>query len=459
MGRGVKIAGIAGLVALLFVFTALRLDLRPRAVNYDEEIPAKVSQAMSSMGRLDPNWALADVPASLKYPQYNFYSYNIASHAVVGVARVFSVRPLVALRFANLLYQAVAIAAVVAMLWNLGAAIAVWWLAAGLLAVAPAMVHDAHMARPESFLYMLFALAALAATLRTGLLARAVMVGAIVGVGTACKVTFIATGLVLVPLLWPVSRHTLAAAAAGAVVAIVAFAASAPYALINFDVFLNGLSYLVDQYSGSHPPHSLIDRSALGSLAWTAEFLLKLYGPLIPAALILPLILGRSALLIGLWLAAIAVLGYFAPKPVLFERNLSLGIFAAAVLLAAMAERSRLAWACAIIAALPMAYWSAQIAFASAGVGADRFKAWSATYFVSPVTAYWSGARDPELPKCRGQLLITNFNDELSRRAIEKAAREGYEFVSRYRSRFDALPVSTLHTYVEPGAVLFRCKP
>ena len=158
---------------------------------------------------------------------------------------------------------------------------------------------------------------------------------------------------------------------------------------------------------------------------------------------------------IGLWLSAAAVICYFAPKPVLFERNLSLAIFAAVVVLALLSWRSRPALACAAIAALPMGYWSTQIALASAN--SQRFDTWAATNMAQSVPDYWGMPWD-ELPKCRGLLLVRDYNDGFSRRLIEKAVSEGYAPVARYRSRFDSLPASTLQGYVDAGRVLLRCK-
>jgi hypothetical protein len=449
--RGAILAGVAGIV-LLAAFTALRLDLRARITNIDESIPIAVSYAMYSSGRLDPNWARAELTPSLRYPQYNFYTYNIASHAVLKLMKFVTVDPLVLLRFANLAYQAIAIAAVVAALWNAGASAMVLWLAAALLTVAPALVHDAHMARPESFLYMLFGLAVLAATLPMGLVARASLVGAVVGIGTACKITFLATGLVFLPFLWPVSRQALPAATVAAAATVAGFAISAPYALFNFDVLMNGMRYLFAQYASAHPPHSLLEPSVLGSLAWTAEFLLKLYGPLIPAALILPLFWLRSPLVIGLWLSALAVILYFAPKPVLFERNLSLGIFAAAVVLAVLAQRSRLALACALLALLPMTWWSWQIAASNT----RRFNTFAAAHLTQPAPV--SDAWQADLANCRGRILLRDYGDQLSARLIARAASDGHQIVARYHSRFEALPASTLQAYIDSGHVLLRCK-
>jgi hypothetical protein len=298
--RGLAYGGLVGLIVLLGVFVALRLDLRTRITNGDEDIPIKLSQAMSAAGRLDPNWAFADLPGPLRYPQYNFYTYNVASHGVLRAAQALSVHPLVALRLVNLVYQAIALVALLAMLRNIGASAAILWLAAGLLVITPAMVHDAHMARPESFLYMLFGLAAWAATWRVGVGARAAAVGFIVGVGAACKITFLATGLLFTPFLLSLSRQTFTLAAIGALAATFGFAVSAPYVLIHPDVFLNGVKTLFEQYAAGHPPHSLVERSVLGSIAWTAEFLVKLYGPLVPAALILPLIWTRTPIVVGL---------------------------------------------------------------------------------------------------------------------------------------------------------------
>ena len=443
---------VAGLIVLLAAFTALRLDLRGRITNIDESIPIAVSYAMYSSGRLDPNWARAELTPSLRYPQYNFYTYNIASHGVLKLMKFVAVEPLVLLRFANLVYQAIAITAVVAALWNVGASIMVLWLAAALLTVAPALVHDAHMARPESFLYMLFALAVLAATLPIRLVARAALVGVVVGVGTACKVTFLATGLVVLPFLWPVSRQTPVIAAAAAAATVAGFAVSAPYALINFDVLVNGMRYLSAQYASAHPPHSLLEPSAPGSIAWTAEFLLKLYGPLIPAALILPVFWLRTPLVIGLWLSALAVILYFAPKPVLFERNLSLGIFAAAVVLAILSQRSRLALVCALLALLPMTWWSTQIAASNT----RQFNTFAATHLTQPVAV--SDAWQADLANCRGLILLRDYGDPLSARLIASAVSDGHQLVARYHSRFEALPASTLQAYLDPGHVLLRCR-
>jgi hypothetical protein len=190
----------------------------------------------------------------------------------------------------------------------------------------------------------------------------------------------------------------------------------------------------------------------LGSVAWTAEFLLKLYGPLIPAALILPLFWLRTPLVAGLWLSALAVILYFAPKPVLFERNLSLGIFAAAVALAILSQRSRIALACALLALLPMTWWSTQIAASNT----RRFNTFAAPHFTEPVTV--SDAWQADLANCRGLILLRDYGDPLSARLIAQAASE-HQVVARYHSRFEALPASTLQAYVDPGHVLLRCKP
>lgn len=453
---------ICGAVCLGGTFLYLRLNLNTKLINIDEDIPLRVSAAMTAMGVLDPNWELTDLAPWARVPQYNFYSYNLASHAMIRAGRLIGIEPIIALRLANLLYQGLAITALVSALRNVGANERVLWVATTLLVITPALVQDAHMARPESFLYLLFALTVLVATLRINLLPRAIIVGVIVGIGATCKITFLIAGLILLPLLWPLNRKAIVAAISAVAATLVSFVAVAPYIVIHWDVFVIGINALLHQYSTGHPPHSPPTRSIIESTFWSSEFFLKVYGPLIPVALMAPLAWEgmRRAMPIGLWLAVVVTSIYFIPMHVFFERNMSIAVLAAVILVALLAERGSFALVVIVLCAAPMAYWSIQTAHA-ARYHQVRFQVWYANNIhepVTPVVPYWTHHKI-EVGPCVGLLEVLDFGDPFSRLLIDGLERDGYEVVARYKSRFAMLPGSTFHTYLDEGALYYRCKP
>ena len=79
-----------------------------------------------------------------------------------------------------------------------------------LIAVAPGLVQDAYMARPESLIYLLTALLIWVLTLDIALTYRLACGGLVLGAGIAVKVTFASAGLlVLVPLAEHWREHSL----------------------------------------------------------------------------------------------------------------------------------------------------------------------------------------------------------------------------------------------------------
>jgi hypothetical protein len=451
----------AAWVLLIAAFLALRVDLTTQENSMDERIVLSVSKGMVETGQLDPNWALAS-PHYYHYSQYNFYSYNILSHLLITATAPLKVQPIVVLRIANLFYQLAALALLILTLRNLEFPPGTLFAAAALVTFMPGMVHDAHIARCESLLYLLFAVLIYCAAA-----GRFLLGGLALGFGAAAKVTFLASGLLFVPCLYaaaPSAALRLRRAGTLGVAAVVTFMLSAPYALIHFPVLVAGLERIRGIYlAHGAGPHRLIDPTPLRDAAHAAAFLAVVYGSLVPAALVAPLF-NPARLMLGVWLASVAVLAYFAPVPFFIERNYSLVVFGCAVLLAAWMASSRahtlalIAFAAALV---PMAYWSLQIALASAERPMARRAQWQAAHIDAPVTFFWTG--DPggveEPPNCSGVLAIPDLNDDFSRRLLDHVRASGRKQLAHYVSRFTIVPTSTLHTYLDTDAYYFTCDP
>jgi len=297
-------------VCLVIVFLALRAK-QLEAILDDESIAVKISQAMRARRSLDPNWRFADLPHYFRYDQYNFYLYNVLAHAVITGGGWLHLAPLFALRWANVPFQLAALAFTADAARRIGAGRFTVALVGALIALAPGMVQDASLARPESFLYLLSALFLWVLTLPLAERWRMLLAGAVLGTGIAVKLTFGSLAIVL-PFLVPIRgrgmRDLAATAVSFAAGAAIAIAALAPYALIHFDVYLNGIAALVAQYTGVHPPHALPVYDAVSQVAWIGGYFFQLYGFALPAALVAPFLLQGAAVGPGA--------GHRLPRPV-----------------------------------------------------------------------------------------------------------------------------------------------
>jgi hypothetical protein len=456
-----RLSGMTVWALLLAAFLVLRIDIGTQENSMDERIVLAVSKGMSESSRLDPNWIFAS-PHYYQYPQYNFYSYNMLSHFWITLASPLRVESVVVLRIMNVLYQVAALGLVILTLRKIGIPQTGLVAAAALLTFMPGMVHDAHIARCESFLYLLFAGAMYSAASD-----RFLIGGLILGLGAAAKMTFLASGLLFIPALFAVRNSypiLLRRAATIGVATIVGFAVSAPYAVINFPVFITGLSRIRSIYLAHGPgPHRLLDPTPVKNVFHTVAFLTIISGSLVVSGVIAPLF-NRARIFLGVWLSGVAVFVYFAAVPFFIERNFSLAIFSFAVLLSAWigSGRARLLALPALAAALiPMAYWSIQIARSSYEGPFMRRSHWQAANVHEPVTLFWSAKPNVagELPVCSGLLGIPDVNDDFSRRLLEYLRSTGRKEVAHYTSRFSIVPTSTLHTYLDMDMYYYTCNP
>jgi hypothetical protein len=450
---------------LLALFVALRLNLSDAQLNIDELIPVKVSEAMTARGALDPNWRFGDLPWFWNRDQYNFYFYNIVAHGVLKAGAWFGASALPALRLANVIFQLFALAFSIDTLRRLGVGTFGLALAGMLLAVAPGMVQDAGMARPESLIYLVVALQLWILTLPLTEARRTFLSGALIGIGSAIKVTYVLTASLLVAR-WAMSRDArlrrwlLGAVALGAG-AVLGFAAAAPYATIHPVVFTNGLAALAETYNSGLPPHSLPRFDLLRQGLWVGTYFLQLYGPVLPAALAAPFLLTGEPrkLSVGFVVFWILVFVYFITKPVFFERNFShalIPVLLAAALAVAALRRPSLRFGAAAVLALWMGYWSVQIAAAVNFPGrAARFEADNA--LAPSLRLSFDDSFDKKVPEKCETIALTDHNDPWTAGFLALLEAQGFRPIALYRGRFSALVTSTLHTYLDSDVHYLRC--
>lgn len=426
---------------LLFSFFALRVDLNPKENSVDERIVLAVSEQMTANGNLDPNWNGPEMHISFRVPQYNFYAYNVVSHFWIGLAKETGAQPILILRAANVLYQFVALILVLMALHRFDETVQLT--VAALIVFMPATADEAHIARCESLLYAIFA-----AVLYLASVGRLMTAALLVGIGMASKMTFAATGLILLPaLLNQFSRIPLAALACGA-----GFAISAPYAIIHPNIFLSGLQWLGRTYYAPFPPHSLIDPTPIRNAEHALSFFLVLYGALIPLALLSVLWI-RDRLIVGVWLASVATLIYFLPVPMFIERNFSLAVFGFAIVLATV-PRLHIA---TMISVAVMAYWSVQISLSIHDPLGARRVAWETANNIQKNQMVWWEIYNSKIPSCVGLLSAPYLNDDYSHAIRSRLLSSGHVEIAHYKSRFSLVPTSTLHTYLDTDVYYYRC--
>ena len=452
-------------LCILVVFVALRLNVSSVELNVDELIPIKVSEAMSARGALDPNWRFGDLPWFWNTDQYNFYFYNIVAHVALKAGTWFGLAPLPTLRLANVVFQLGALAFAVDALRRLGVGRIGLAIGGALIAVAPGMVQDAGMARPESLVYLVVAAQLWLLTLPLPVIARALLFGLLLGAGSAIKATFASTAI-LIGVGWLVAWRPGSARAAAAAVAalcvgsVAGFVAGAPYAIIHPDVFIAGMRMLSEQYNGGQPPHSLPQYSMLGEASWIGAYFLQLYGLVVPFALA-AIVLRRGLaqqIALGAAMLFLILFAFFAGKLVFYERNFAHAIlpvlFAAALAVDALPRYWRLI--AAVVLITPMAYWSIQIA--AAVHGRDRVGKFEAANGLAPTERIdFESSFDRPLPGPCKLIAVTDHNEAWTKAYLAKLEGAGFRPVARYRGRFSLLVTSTLHTYLDTDVHYLRC--
>ncbi|HVJ63157.1 MAG TPA: hypothetical protein VM555_10655 [Tahibacter sp.] len=339
--RGRRGWGFFVALALIVLATALFRDesMGHDYTHADERITVAVAEHMAATGTFDTNWSRTSIADEFGRNQYNFSSQILGVY-VMSQLLPHGIEPgrpshkvLRMYRKASLLFGLVALAltGLLARRW-LGPAQGL--VAALLMAVSIPLYQDSLYGRPETFAMLLSVLFAM--TLTSGRLRPLPMIvvsGALLGVLIACKITFVA--LLPLPLMIAVARMAaLPSYPARGYLAVPAFfgmvgagfAAGAPWAVLRPWEYLEGVAFLIAQYSHGFPPHGYPDGSLPERFAYGLRYLVETHGVLLlPLAAIGLIVLWRerahARLLIIL--SFLVFLLYFLQTRAFFERNFS----------------------------------------------------------------------------------------------------------------------------------------
>lgn len=330
-------------VALALIVLAAAL-LRGESMGHeytqaDEHIAIAVAEHMAATDTYDTNWSRTSVADEFGRNQYNFSSHilgvyvlsQLLPHGIEQGRPTYKVLRMY--RKASLVFGLVALVltGLLARRW-LGPAQGL--IAVLLMAVSIPLYQDSLYARPETFvttLSLLFALALTSGRLRP--LPMIVVSGALLGVLIASKITFAL--LFPLPLMIAMARMAaLPSYPARGYLAVPAFfgmvgagfAAGAPWAVQRPWEYLDGLAFLVAQYSHGFPPHGFPDGSTLERLAYGLRYLVETHGmALLPLAAIGLAMLWRERAYARLLiiLSFLVFLLYFLQTRAFFERNFS----------------------------------------------------------------------------------------------------------------------------------------
>ncbi len=480
--------------------------LRLSALQYtyehpDEIITVGVASHLLQWGTLDTNWHHVELlPPWFRYPQYNFSAYMLASAAALQLREWWPggavLDVLSWLRAFSALLGAACVAGtfLLARHW-FGAVTGL--VAAALVAVHPLLVQDALYARPETFVTLL-------TLVLIGLLAgrpplraeRAFGAAVVLGVLVATKVSM----LLLLPLLvLALDPHDRRPAVPGATPLgaterayawaraypmpaglLAGFVLGAPYALVHFADFLDGVRVLRTQYGTYHWPHGTPDGGYLERVAYALRYFNATTGVWLVVATIGAAVAAwrRQWRPLAAFLVALGTVVQFAGYPVFFERNLShvvplLCVFAALALVT-LARLVRARWLQAVL----LLVCTAAVAGPSvrttwrlyadelSGVSQQRLLAerhrverhFGLTTTIIPWTEDRALIRKMIAHTC-GPVLVQmpTVRNGAARALLDELARvDGLTEVARHLSRFEHVPPSTLHTYFTPTTVFLH---
>jgi hypothetical protein len=445
------------LLGVALVFTAALFVRRTERdmLNGDELIPVLVVSEMIAQADWNTDWARPPTMSeNFKTAAVGgFSSYMVAA---AGYYRLAGVTPgIESLRGMNLVFFSASFVLMLLLLRKQAARIDLYTLAGvALLALAPGLVFDAWMARPESFLVLLavallFLLDAVAAPWAWGL---------IVGLGAASKITFLAFVLVMAAACVRERQGAFRRLCEMSAGLVVGYVLGAPVVLSDPMRVLTGLQALSTQYNSGHPPHSVFGSDPWRMLWLQTRFYsltcgIAFWAPALWAAVRLrrerlsglveqePV---KLACVVAYWVSFL----YLGSRPVFFERNFHFFLAIAFWLLVDAVRACERAWvrvALLALALVPMCVWSYRIKLH------DKGYAWAVRTPEHPYDqelgygTYFIGA-----PSC-GKLRLIDYADDYSKLFREQLRRQGFRGRGRERSAFAVLPVSTFFTYLAPN--------
>jgi|GEM_PF-1300390 len=509
-------------IVVLFAIAVLSGGMRRQVLHAgyshpDEDIARAVVTKVLATKKKDTNWARTDVEELFRYNQFNFSSYYLAAaklekfagHRAEDLGRPHLL--LDHLREQNIWLGGLATFLAGLLGWRIAslhgmrvtAAAAAGIVATALTASCVTLFQDSIYARPEAFvtvLTLVFTFLLLMPGLAT--IVVLALTGVVLGILVATKITFI---LFLPFPLLAISarahdrdpagtRHPHPWRVAGAIgfylaCCVAGFGFGAPYALRAPWEYLEGIGFLLRQYSTAGWPNGLHDGGVGARFMHGLSYLAYTDGLLVLALAVIGFVMllraGRHGIVVAVT-GPLLTLAYFLQTRAFFERNFS---HALPVVFALSGVGLCLAvdWIVARARRGPAASRALRIASACLGAGLAIYVPASLSKRLhetildtteekridAAMDKVNEGGRVPvlfgystlsDVPKMRGGLCgrviykLLEYGDAYSKSVIVDLAAQGYAVAGELRGPFDGAPISTLQTYHATN-VLFLSSP
>jgi len=456
---------VISIILLALIGSYLRMPAGVSIMNIDEIIPLHVHANMQSNNNLNTDWGnvTPELPYEFGKARFNFSGYMLYSYLLTP-AQNDSTKHLSDLRRLNRIYFVATLILFTAVCSMLEAGFLPALSGLVILTIAPGLVHDSQMARPESFLTLVVCLVILGSVIgkKNHLIGYAIA-GLALGTGIATKLIFAVLALpLLYSIMW--SKNSKIYGLIITVIAIIAgFILAAPYAAINPEGFIDGLKALNAQYSGEHYPHSDPD-SALSIYAQTTFFMI-VYGLVFLSPVAMVFFYYRSTarvnynygILLSLVAAYLILFVFLGIHPVFFERNFHPFIVIMAlssVIILNTILKTKWQIIISIIMVAPLLYWTSIIYLVEQPSSRAAFN--SELEEIVKKT----GVEPEELnihsavQEC-GFFRQVDYNDKISFNQRQTYLNKSFRVVASHISRFNILPTSTLHTYLDQNVYVF----
>jgi hypothetical protein len=450
---------VSSIILLALIGSYLRMPAGDSIMNIDEIIPLHVHANMQSNNNLNTDWGnvTPELPYEFGKVRFNFSGYMLYSYLLTP-AQNDSTKHLSDLRRLNRIYFVATLIVFTVMCSMLGAGFGPTSSGLVILTIAPGLVHDAQMARPESFLTLIVCLVILGSVIgKKKHFAGYIVAGLALGTGIATKLIF---AILALPLLYSIleSRHNKINYLTIAAIAVVTgFILAAPYAVVNPEGFIDGLKALNSQYSGEHYPHSAVDGST--SIYAQISFFMLVYGFVFFSPVAMAILYNSSAarfdysygILLSLVAAYLILFIFLGLHPVFFERNFHPFIVIMAlssVIILNKVLKTKWQIVISIIMISQLLYWTCIIQLV------ERSSSRAKYYTELEEVVKNTGLQPTELnihsnvQEC-GLFRQVDYNDQISLNQRQAHLDKSYRVVASHISSFNILPTSTLHTYLD----------
>jgi hypothetical protein len=335
---------------------------------------------------------------------------------------------------------------------------------------SPGAIHDAQMARPETFMtaILIFYFYFIAVYTRLRHLSILFAAGIMLGLLVATKFTLIVFGASLLFVLF-FNGQELFIKKIG--VQLLFFAAAffsgflfgAPYVAADFWGYLDGIEEHKLAYHLHHPPHSHIDGG--NTFVMQIEFYFKVYGlAFLSTFAILVMYLYKKVSNLTVIYASNSIIFFFliGSASVFFERNLTpvmpIYFLMCGVLIHSVMNLRYLQRFLSLLFILPLFYWTLNIWYVQTkqyAVDIDKFEFEMIQKIRPKKIEHKAMVAEPN--SC-GLVRFLDYSDPWSKNSRIDYLSNGWVLVAKRVSTFTFLPTSTLHTYLAADIYWFMKK-